>query len=95
MNQAETKETIELLYRESLDHFIEKVFPTLFKGEKNTNGDYKRVFAIVSERRKEKAGKPNRLTGSWIESILSTFGGEVGGQKRYQFSHRVTVQILD
>lgn len=90
MNQQDTDNEL----RVALDHFIENVFHNLFRGATTTNPDYKRVYAIVSERKKEKAGKPNRLTDSWIMSTLSKFGGKVNGEDRYQFHQCIVVTIL-
>jgi hypothetical protein len=94
MNQQHTETETDNELRVALDHFIENVFPDLFRGATTTNPDYKRVYAIVSERKKEKAGKPNRLTDSWIMSTLSKFGGTVKGQPRYQFDQMIVVTIL-
>lgn len=92
MNQQEIQESAA---RIALDHFIENVFPTLFTGNKKGNGVYKRVFALVSERRKEKRGEQNRVSDSWIESTLTEFGGTVDGQPRYKFEHIINVSILN
>ena len=92
MNQGETQ---ELESRIALDHFISEVFPTLFKGNKMTDSRYKRVFALVSARRKESAGKPSKVTDAWIEKILTEFGGSVNGHPRYTFERvtRVTIHV--
>lgn len=94
MNQQYTGTETDNELRVALDHFIENVFPNLFRGNTTTNPEYKRVYAIVSERKKEKAGKSNRLTDSWIISTLSKFGGQVNGQPRYQFDQMIVVTIL-
>ncbi len=90
MNQQHTETEL----RVALDHFIENIFPNLFRGSTTTNPEYKRVYAIVSERKKEKAGKPNRLTDSWIMSMLTKYGGKVNGEPRYQFDQMILVTIL-
>ena len=90
MNQQELQESGA---RIALDHFIENIFPTLFAGNKKGNGVYKRVFALVSERRKELRGEPSRVTDTWIESTLSEFGGDVNGEPRYHFEHIINVTI--
>lgn len=90
MNQQDTN--AELIA--ALDHFIENDFTDRFRGKTTTDPDYKRVYAIVSERKKHKAGKPNRLTDSWIMSTLDKFGGEVNGEKKYQFHQVIVVTIL-
>jgi len=77
----------------ALDHFISEIFPSLFQGETTTNPNYKRVYALLSERKKSKAGKPNRLNDDWIIKILSEFGGEVDGHPRYTFNRVMTVTI--
>ena len=77
----------------ALDHFISEVFPFLFKGNTPSDPNYKRIYALVSERRKHKAGKENRLKESWIIKILNEFGGEVDGQPRYTFNRVTTVTI--
>ena len=58
-----------------------------------TDVRYKRVYALVSARRKEVAGKPSKVTDDWIEKILTEFGGEVDGKPRYKFERVVTVTI--
>lgn len=78
---------------QALDHFISEVFPNLFKGRSTTDPNYKRVYALVSERKKSKAGKPNRLNDDWIIKTLTEFGGEVDGQPRYNFNRVTTVTI--
>lgn len=93
MNHEETQESQT---RIALDHFISHVFPTLFVGNKMKDPRYKRVFALVSARRKERTGQPSPVpvTDAWIEKILTEFGGTVGGQPRYSFNHVVTVTIM-
>lgn len=78
---------------EALDHFISEIFPNLFLGKTTTDPNYKRVYALVSERKKSKAGKVNRLNNDWIIKILLEFGGEVDGQPRYNFNRVTTVTI--
>ena len=77
---------------DALDHFVEHVWPGLFKGRTNTK-DYKRVYALVCDRRKQKAGRPHGVTDSRIVKILTRFGGEVqwNGRacERYAFISRV------
>lgn len=73
---------------EALDHFIENVFPILFKGRSTTDPNYKRVYALVSERKKQKAGKPNRLNDDWIIKTLTEFAPD-----KYQFNRVTTVTI--
>ena len=90
MNQRDVTE--ELI--KALDHFIENVFTDRFRGKTTTDPNYKRVYAIVSERKKHKAGKKNRLTDSWIMSLLEKFGGQVMGKNKYQFEKLIVVTIL-
>lgn len=90
MNQQELQESGA---RIALDHFIENIFPTLFSGNKKGNGVYKRVFALVSERRKELRGEKSRVSDTWIESTLTEFGGAVDGKPRYEFQHIINVTI--
>lgn len=78
---------------QALDHFISDVFPSLFKGNTTTDPNYKRVYALISERKKSKAGNPSRLSNDWIIKILTEFGGEVDGQPRYTFNRVTTVTI--
>ena len=94
MNQQNTENRIDAELLHALDHFIEHVFPNLFRGKTTTDPEYKRVYAILSERKKEKAGKPHRLTDSWIMSMLTKYGGTVKGENRYQFHQVIVVTIL-
>lgn len=94
MNQTESESNNDPI-RVALDHFILEVFPNLFKGKSTTDPNYKRVYALISERRKELNGKVNKLNDDWIIKTLTEFGGEVDGQPRYNFNRVTTVTIAD
>lgn len=81
-------QTTDAVVTEALDHFISQVFPILFKGRSTTDPNYKRVYALVSERKKEKAGKPNRLNDDWIIKTLTEFAPD-----KYSFNRVTTVTI--
>lgn len=78
-----TDATVEM----ALDDFTQNVFPNLFPG-KTESKPYKRVYALISERRKQLAGKKHRLNDDWIIRILSEFAPD-----RYTFNRVTTVTI--
>lgn len=73
---------------QALDHFISQIFPILFKGRSTTDPNYKRVYALVSERNKQKSGKTNRLNDDWIIKTLTEFAPD-----KYSFNRVTTVTI--
>lgn len=81
-------QTTDAVVIEALDHFISEIFPILFKGRSTTDPNYKRVYALVSERKKQKAGKVNRLNDDWIIKTLKEFAPD-----RYEFNRVTTVTI--
>lgn len=87
MNQSESESNLDPI-RAALDHFISDVFPTLFKGKSTTDPNYKRVYALISERRKELACKPSKLNDDWIIRLLTEFAPD-----KYQFNRVTTVTI--
>jgi hypothetical protein len=87
MNQTESESNLDPI-RAALDHFISEVFPNLFKGKSTTDPNYKRVYALISERRKELACKPSKLNDDWIIKTLTEFAAD-----KYQFNRVTTVTI--
>jgi hypothetical protein len=87
MNQTESESNNDPI-RVALDHFILEVFPNLFKGKSTTDPNYKRVYALISERRKELNGKVNKLNDDWIIKTLTEFAPD-----KYQFNRVTTVTI--
>jgi hypothetical protein len=81
-------QTTDAVVIKALDHFISEIFPILFKGRSTTDPNYKRVYALVSERNKQKSGKPNRLNDDWIIKTLTEFAPD-----KYQFNRVTTVTI--
>ena len=81
-------QTTDAVVIKALDHFISEIFPILFKGRSTTDPNYKRVYALVSERKKQKAGKVNRLNDDWIIKTLTEFA-----PGRYEFNRVTTVTI--
>lgn len=87
MNQTESESNNDPI-RVALDHFILEVFPNLFKGKSTIDPNYKRVYALISERRKELNGKANKLNDDWIIKTLTEFAPD-----KYQFNRVTTVTI--
>jgi hypothetical protein len=81
-------QTTDAVVIKALDHFISEIFPILFKGRSTTDPNYKRVYALVSERNKQKSGKPNRLNDDWIIKTLTEFAPD-----KYSFNRVTTVTI--
>jgi hypothetical protein len=89
-----TKETTPVPILVALDQFIADIFPTMFTGATTTNPVYKRIYALVSERKKQLAGKPNRVNDKWIIKTLTAYGGVLdSGQPRYRFESTVVAYI--
>lgn len=91
MNQLKSVTVIE-----ALDHFIANVFPNLFTGKTTTDPAYKRIYALVLERKKQLAGKPNRVNDSWIIKTLTAHGGYLpNGEPRYLFEVNTVSHIRE